>query len=98
MICIAAISKSVEKTDRIIRELDELNVAPDKISLMLRRQIISDYLRQLDSGTIGRRVPTAIRSGRLTGLLGLTAGLGAIRIPEIGPLIVTGVLGGKLRG
>ena len=97
MVSVSTILSTVEKTNSIISRIERQEEQSNPINLFLRREIISDYLRELDQRKNDQNVPNIIRRGDISGLLGHTAGLGAVPVAGVGPLIITGKLGNRIR-
>lgn len=88
---------TIADADRVIAQLREVGIKKDQISLLVRRQLIRDYLAEYDRLREYIYGIGSIRGATLKGVLGLTAGIGAIEISPIGALIAVGDLTSTIR-
>jgi uncharacterized protein (TIGR02271 family) len=85
--------------ERAIRELRDAGFADDQIGVLMRDR---DRQQELAKGTgskAGEGAATgAVSGGVVGGVLGLLAGIGALAIPGIGPIVAGGALASTLAG
>lgn len=88
---------TIADADRVIAQLRDVGIKKDQISLLVRRQLVRDYLAEYDRRRESLYEIGSIRGATLKGVLGLTAGIGAIEISPIGALIAVGDLTSIIR-
>lgn len=96
---IVALFKDVPDARRAIDRLKEAGFRDDKIGVAMRDRTQQEEVRA-DTGTKAAQgaASGAVGGGIVGGVLGLLAGVGALAIPGVGPIIAGGVLGSTLAG
>ena len=91
--------QDVSGARRAIDSLKEYGFPDEKIGVAMRDRTQQEEMRS-DTGTkaVEGAASGAVGGGIVGGLIGLLAGVGAIAIPGIGPIIAGGVLGSTLAG
>jgi len=84
---------------RAIDNLKDYGFPDEKIGVAMRDRAQQEEMRS-DTGTkaVEGAASGAVGGGIVGGLIGLLAGVGAIAIPGVGPIIAGGVLGSTLAG
>lgn len=99
MTTISGLFDHYETADEAVRALQAAGFEGDTISVLARNEILQDNLPQ-DETTPGEVAESsgvgALIGGTAGGLLGLLAGIGAIAIPGLGPVLVAGSLAASL--
>lgn len=81
--------------DLAVEQLDKRGFDEKQISAVTRAQVMEAYLNRYTR--LGWRTVTGAFSGAtLGGLTGLLVGIGAIKVPGLGPLLVAGALSSVL--
>jgi uncharacterized membrane protein len=93
------IATSYSQAERIVEELQTAGFSPSEISVLM-----SDTHGRHDMGHVkATKAPEGIATGATTGgvvggVIGLLAGIGALAIPGVGPLIAAGPIMAALSG
>ena len=93
------IAKSYSQAERIVEELQSAGFSPSEISVLM-----SDTHGRHDMGHVkATKAPEGATTGGVTGgvlggVIGLLAGVGALAIPGVGPLIAAGPIMAALSG
>jgi hypothetical protein len=96
---VVGLFKDVPDARRAIDRLKEAGFPDDKIGVAMRDRAQQEEMRA-DTGTKAAQgaASGAVGGGIVGGVLGLLAGVGALAIPGVGPIIAGGVLGSTLAG
>jgi len=96
---VVGLFKDVPDARRAIDRLKEAGFTDDKIGVAMRDRTQQEEM-QSDTGTKAAQgaASGAVGGGIVGGVLGLLAGVGALAIPGVGPILAGGVLGSTLAG
>lgn len=96
---IVGLFRSQPQAERAIRDLKDAGFADDQIGVVMQDPEQQQQLSEKTSTKTGEGAATgAVSGGVLGGVLGLLAGVGALVIPGIGPIIAGGALASTLAG
>jgi uncharacterized membrane protein len=82
--------------DRVLDQLSSDGFTSDRISVISREDVIQGGVKIEDEDKGSNIGKTATVGGVIGGVVGLLAGIGAITIPGIGPLLIAGPLASAL--
>lgn len=88
-----AIFSTAAAADAALGRLFSCRGAKTRPSIVTRRSTLRNFIARRAASLTRQKTSIkglSIRGGHLNGVLGLTAGVGAIESPELGPIIATG--------
>jgi hypothetical protein len=96
---VVGLFQDVQAARRAIDRLKDYGFPDEKIGVAMRDRAQQEEMRE-DTGTkaVQGAASGAVGGGIVGGVIGLLAGVGAIAIPGVGPIIAGGVLGSTLAG
>lgn len=87
---IAGTFRNIEEADTAIDTLTDKGISMSQISVVTREDVAKNNIKVTDSEKGKDISKTAATGGVIGGALGLLAGIGAITIPGLGPLLFAG--------
>ncbi len=96
MVNVLGVFKSVDNVNSALRALEMSGYTKDDISVVASKDSVGSEDLEFNNSVIDGAKDVAVKGGVVGGLLGLLVGVGALTIPGIGLLFITGPIASAL--